>query len=70
MPTTPVFLRQGESPGINSFSILGDTLVGQMLPAWRPEFKVREAAQQKFYWFDPGVARAAAGLIRDPADSL
>lgn len=52
------------------FSILTDTLVGHILPAWRPGFKVREATQPKFYWFDPGVARAAAGLLRDPADRL
>jgi len=50
------------------FAILTDTLVGHILPAWRPGLKVREAAQPKFYWFDPGVARAAAGLLRDPAD--
>ncbi len=52
------------------FSILSDTLVGHILPAWRPGLKVREAAQPKFYWFDPGVARAAAGLLRDPIDRL
>jgi predicted AAA+ superfamily ATPase len=50
------------------FSILNDTLIGHILPAWRPGLKVREAAQPKFYWFDSGVARAAAGLLRDPAD--
>ena len=48
------------------FSILIDTLVGHLLPAWRPGLKVREAAQPKFYWFDPGVARGAASLLRDP----
>ena len=52
------------------FAILTDTLLGHRLPAWRPGLKVREAAQPKFYWFDPGVARAAAGLLRDPADRL
>lgn len=52
------------------FSILTDTLVGHMLPSWRPGVKVREAAQPKFYWFDPGVARAAAGLLRDPPDRI
>ena len=31
---------------------------------------MREAAHPKFYWFDPGVARAAAGQIREPADRL
>ncbi len=51
-------------------SILVDTLVGHFLPTWRPGLKVREAAHPKFYWFDPGVARAAAGLLRDPADRL
>ena len=50
------------------FSILIDTLLGHFLPAWRPGLKVREAAHPKFYWFDPGVARAAAGLVREPAD--
>lgn len=52
------------------FSILTDTLVGHILPAWRPGLKVREAAQPKFYWFDPGVARGAAGLLRDPIDRV
>jgi predicted AAA+ superfamily ATPase len=52
------------------FSILNDTHIGHILPAWRPGLKVREAAQPKFYWFDPGVARAAAGLLRDPIDRL
>lgn len=50
------------------FSILTDTLLGHFLPAWRPGVKVREVAHPKFYWFDPGVARAAAGLLRDPLD--
>lgn len=50
------------------FSILEDTLLGYFLPAYRPSLKVRERAGPKFYWFDPGVARAAAGLLFDPAD--
>jgi len=50
------------------FSILVDTLLGHFLPAWRPGFKVRETARPKFFWFDPGVARAAAGWLRDPID--
>lgn len=54
----------------NYFSILEDTLVGHFLPAFRPGAKVREVAHPKFYWFDPGVARVAAGLIGDPVDSL
>lgn len=50
------------------FSIIMDTLLGHFLPAWRAGVKVREAAHPKFYWFDPGVARAAAGWLRDPVD--
>lgn len=52
------------------FDVMRDTLIGHVLPAWRPGLKVREVAQPKFYWFDPGVARAAAGLLRDPADRM
>ena len=50
------------------FSILEDTLLGHFLPAYRPNLKVREQAHPKFYWFDAGVARAAAGLVFDPVD--
>jgi predicted AAA+ superfamily ATPase len=50
------------------FSILVDTLLGHFLPAWQPGLKVRERARPKFYWFDPGVARCAAGLGADPVD--
>ena len=52
------------------FSILEDTLLGHFLPAYRPNVKVREQTHPKFYWFDPGVARAAAGLIFEPVDRL
>ena len=52
------------------FSILEDTLLGYFLPAYRPRAKVREQMRSKFYWFDPGVARAAAGLVYDPIDRL
>ncbi len=50
------------------FSILTDTHLGHFLPAWQPGAKVRERTHPKFYWFDPGVARATAGLLRDPVD--
>ncbi len=46
------------------FEILVDTLVGYSVPAWQPRLKVREVAHPKFYFFDPGVARAAAGRAR------
>jgi len=52
------------------FSILTDTLVGYFLPAWQPRLKVREASHPKFYWFDTGAARAAAGLLGEPPDRL
>ena len=52
------------------FSIIQDTLLGHFLPAYRPQLKVREKARPKFYWFDAGVARAAAGLAYDPPDRL
>ena len=48
--------------------ILADTLLIHMLQPWRPGFKVREVAVPKLFWFDPGVARAAAGLLRDKPD--
>jgi predicted AAA+ superfamily ATPase len=48
------------------FDVLVDTLVGSWLPAWQPRLKIRERAHPKFYFFDSGVARAAAGRLRDP----
>jgi uncharacterized protein len=50
------------------FEILVDTLWGHFLPAWQPGLKVRERVRPKFYWFDPGVARLAAGLGTEPLD--
>jgi len=52
------------------FSIMEDTLLGSFLPAYRPNLKVREQTHPKFFWFDSGVARAAAGLLYEPADRL
>jgi len=52
------------------FSILEDTLLGHFLPAYRPGLKVREQAHPKFFWFDSGVSRAAAGLLFDPVDRI
>lgn len=53
----------------NYFSILNETLLGHWLPAYRPQLKVREQAHPKFYWFDPGVARSAAGLLHNTTES-
>jgi predicted AAA+ superfamily ATPase len=48
------------------FEILVDTLIGDWLPAWRPRAKVKEVAQPKFYWFDPGVLHAVARGFDQP----
>ncbi len=50
------------------FAALVDTLVGVFLPAWRRGARVKEVARAKFYLFDPGVARALAGRLREPLD--
>lgn len=50
------------------FSILEDTLVGHFLPAYSAQLKVQEQEHPKFYWFDGGVARAAAGLLGENLD--
>jgi uncharacterized protein len=52
------------------FSVLTDTLMAHFLPAYRPGLKVREAAHPKFFWVDAGIARAVAGLLRDPLDRI
>ncbi|MBI3049644.1 MAG: ATP-binding protein [Acidobacteria bacterium] len=52
------------------FSALADTLVSFSLPAWRRRAKVKEVASPKFYLFDPGVARALAGRVREPLEGL
>jgi uncharacterized protein len=51
------------------FSILEDTLLGQWLTPYRPGARIRELGHPKFYWFDAGVARAAAGLSDEPVDN-
>ena len=51
-------------------SILTDTLLGSEVPSFRPSFKVREVSHSKYYFFDQGVARAAAGLIHEPLDAI
>lgn len=54
----------------NYFTILEDTLVGTRLPAYQPGSRIREVQHPKFYWFDAGVARAAAELLFDPIDPV
>jgi predicted AAA+ superfamily ATPase len=50
------------------FDTLIDTLVGYWLPAWQARAKVKEVSSPKFYLFDPGVARALAGRLREPLE--
>lgn len=46
-----------------------DTLIGFVLPAWRPRAKVKEVSHSKFYFFDPGVVRGITQRLRDPIES-
>jgi len=50
------------------FAVLVDTLIGFKLAAYKPNIRVNEVAHSKFYFFDAGVARAAAGLAFEPLD--
>ena len=54
---------------VQYFSILEDTLMAHRLPPYQPQIKVREAGHPKYYWFDAGVARAAAGLLHEAVDT-
>jgi predicted AAA+ superfamily ATPase len=49
----------------NYFQILEDTLLGYQLPALKLKWRNKETAHPKFYFFDAGVARAAAGWLRE-----
>jgi uncharacterized protein len=48
------------------YSILEDTLIGFMLTAYHGFFRKRLSQKPKFYFFDPGVARALARLTTVP----
>lgn len=50
------------------FNMLEETLIGFKLMAYRPGIKVKESASPKFYFFDSGVARVAAGMTREHLD--
>ncbi|OFZ47376.1 MAG: hypothetical protein A2381_08305 [Bdellovibrionales bacterium RIFOXYB1_FULL_37_110] len=55
---------------INGYiEILCDTLLGYLLPSWRPKHKVKEINHPKFYFFDTGVIRTISGKLRDSLDS-
>jgi predicted AAA+ superfamily ATPase len=51
------------------FGILEDTLIGSYVEAWNPGLKSKESTHPKFYLFDPGVARACAGLLNQDLES-
>ena len=48
------------------FSILEDTLVGTLLPAFHRSVRKRQRANPKFYFFDPGVKRALERTVAVP----
>jgi predicted AAA+ superfamily ATPase len=51
------------------YGILEDTLMGSYVEPFCPGFKSKEVKHAKFYLFDPGVVRAAAGLLNQSLES-
>ncbi len=51
------------------FSILEETLIGAMLPAWLPRLRIKEVEHPKFYLFDCGVFRALIDRVGIPPSS-
>lgn len=45
------------------FEILEDTHLGFMLNPWHASVRKRQRQAPKFWWFDPGVCRALAGML-------
>jgi predicted AAA+ superfamily ATPase len=52
------------------FQILEDTLLASRVPAAALGIRTKETTHPKFFLFDTGVARAAAGLVREQVDSV
>lgn len=52
------------------FEIIEETLLGFRLAAFKAKWNSKESTHPKFYLFDPGVARACAGLVNDEVDSV
>ena len=48
------------------FDVLTDTLLGSWLSAWKLKSANRQVRASKFYFFDPGVARACSGRLPYP----
>lgn len=51
------------------FGILDDTLIGFRLEPWKLKRATKQVAHPKFYFFDPGVARALSGRLPYPPAS-
>jgi predicted AAA+ superfamily ATPase len=51
------------------YQVLVDTLIGFWLPAWQSKARIKEVRHPKFYVFDPGVARALLGRVREPLEA-
>lgn len=51
------------------YQVLVDTLIGSWLPAWKSRARIKEQQHPKFYLFDPGVARAMHGRLREPVEA-
>lgn len=66
------YTKIGDDIGVDTktvqsyFTILADTLTGYLLPAWHGSLRKRQRMNPKFYFFDPGVARALAGTVHIP----
>jgi uncharacterized protein len=52
------------------FQILEDTLLASRVPAIPLGIRTKETTHPKFFLFDTGVARAAAGLVREQVDPV
>ena len=52
------------------FQILEDTLLASRVPAAALGIRTKDTTHPKFFLFDTGVARAAAGLAHDEVDSV
>ena len=54
---------------ISYFSILEDTLVGFLLPAFQRSIRKQQRANPKFYYFDTGIKRALERTLEVPLRS-
>lgn len=50
------------------FDVMTHTLLGVWIHPWRKKAKIKRVSHPKFFFFDPGVVRAIAGLLHDPVE--